>query len=95
MFDNIVTLLHGQLDDRSACQIADDVLDATATTTSLGKNPSDADRGKTTYVGVHGLRGAADRARKEVAHARASLHRAGVGDPALHALAQYVVERRR
>jgi len=36
-----------------------------------------------------------DRARQEVARARAALHRADVGDPALHALAQYVVERRR
>ena len=78
-----------------AFQITDDVLDATATATNLGKNPSDADRGKTTYVGVHGLERAADRARKEVARACAALHRADVGDPVLHALAQYVVERRR
>ena len=78
-----------------AFQIADDVLDATATAADLGKNPSDADRDKTTYVGVHGLGEAADRAREEVARARAALHRADVGDPALHALAQYVVERRR
>jgi len=78
-----------------AFQIADDVLDATATATNLGKNPSDADRDKTTYVRVHGLGGAVDRARQEVARARAALHRADVGDPALHALAQYVVERRR
>ena len=78
-----------------AFQITDDVLDATATATTLGKNPSDSDRGKTTYVGVHGLERAADRAREEVARARAALHRADVGDPALHALAQYIVERRR
>lgn len=78
-----------------AFQIADDVLDATATAADLGKNPSDADRDKTTYVGVHGLGGAVDRAREEVALARAALHCADVGDPALHALAQYVVERRR
>ena len=78
-----------------AFQIADDVLDATATVADLGKNPSDADRDKTTYVGVHGLGEAADRAREEVARARAALHQAGVGDPALRALAQYVVERRR
>jgi len=78
-----------------AFQIADDILDATATATSLGKNPSDADRDKTTYVGVHGLGGAVDCAQKEVARARAALHCADVGDPVLHALAQYVVERRR
>ena len=78
-----------------AFQIADDVLDATATAADLGKNPSDADRGKTTYVAVHGLEAAAVRARAEVARARTALHRAGVDAPALHALAQYVVERKR
>ena len=78
-----------------AFQIADDVLDATSTVADLGKHPSDADRDKTTYVGVHGLAGATDRAREEVARARAVLRGAGVNDPALHSLAQYVVERRR
>ena len=76
-----------------AFQIADDVLDATATAADLGKNPSDEDRDKTTYVGVHGLGEAAVRARREVAQARTALSHAGVDDPALHALAQYVVER--
>jgi geranylgeranyl pyrophosphate synthase len=78
-----------------AFQIADDVLDATSTAADLGKNPSDVERQKTTYVAVYGLDEAAARARKEVARARTSLHRAGVDAPALHALAQYVVERRR
>ena len=78
-----------------AFQIADDVLDATATAADLGKNPSDTDRDKTTYVGVHGLEAAADRARREVARARTALRRVGMDDPALQALAQYVVERRR
>ena len=78
-----------------AFQIADDVLDATGTAADLGKNPSDTDRDKTTYVGVHGLEAAADRAHREVARARTALRRAGIDDPALQALAQYVVERRR
>lgn len=78
-----------------AFQIADDVLDATATAADLGKNPSDAERNKTTYVGVHGLEAAEDRARREVARARSALHRAGIEAPALHRLAQYVAERRR
>ena len=78
-----------------AFQIADDVLDATATAADLGKNPSDTQHDKTTYVGVHGLDAAADRAGKEVARARTALHRAAIHDPALHALAQYIVERRR
>jgi geranylgeranyl pyrophosphate synthase len=78
-----------------AFQIADDVLDATATAEDLGKNPSDIDRQKTTYVAVHGLEAAEKRARAEVARARSSLHRAGLDAPALQALAQYVVERRK
>ena len=78
-----------------AFQIADDVLDATSTAQELGKKPSAIDRQKTTYVAVHGLDVAVARARAEVARARSSLHRAGLDAPALHALAQYVVERRR
>jgi geranylgeranyl diphosphate synthase type II len=77
-----------------AFQIADDVLDATSTAADLGKNPSDVDRRKTTYVTLHGLDAAAARANAEVARARTALHRAGLDAPALHALAQYVVERR-
>ena len=78
-----------------AFQIADDMLDATATSEQLGKRPSDSERDKTTYVAVHGLDAAAARGRAEVARARAALDRAGLADPALHALAEYVVARRR
>lgn len=78
-----------------AFQIADDVLDATATAADLGKNPSDLDRSKTTYVSEHGVEAASARARAEVARARAALERGEVDAPELHALAQYVVERRR
>ena len=56
-----------------AFQIADDLLDATASAEELGKNPSDAALDKTTYVAVHGLEDAAARARAEVARARAAL----------------------
>jgi geranylgeranyl pyrophosphate synthase len=78
-----------------AFQITDDVLDATASAEELGKHPSDAALEKTTYVAVHGLEAAAARAAAEVAKARAALSRAGIDDPALHALADYVVMRRR
>ena len=78
-----------------AFQIADDVLDATATAEDLGKHPSDEALEKTTYVAVHGLAAAAHRAAEEVARARAALDRGGVEGRALHALATYVVERRR
>jgi geranylgeranyl pyrophosphate synthase len=78
-----------------AFQIADDVLDATATSAELGKNPSDVQLEKTTYVALHGLETASKRAKAEVARARTALHRARLDAPALHALAQYVIERRR
>jgi geranylgeranyl pyrophosphate synthase len=78
-----------------AFQITDDVLDATATAEELGKHPSDKALEKTTYVAVHGLDAAAARAAAEVARARAALDEVGIDDPALHALASFVVERRR
>jgi geranylgeranyl pyrophosphate synthase len=78
-----------------AFQITDDVLDATASAEELGKHPSDEALDKTTYVAVHGLEAAAARAAAEVVRARAALDDVGIDDPALHALAEYVVERRR
>jgi farnesyl diphosphate synthase/geranylgeranyl diphosphate synthase type II len=78
-----------------AFQITDDVLDATATAEELGKHPSDTALAKTTYVAVHGLEVAAARAAAEVARARAALDQVGIDDAALHALANFVVERRR
>lgn len=78
-----------------AFQIADDVLDATATAEELGKVPSDEALSKSTYVALHGLDGARRRARDEGERAREALRRGGVYEPLLHALAGYVVERRR
>ena len=77
-----------------AFQIADDILDATQTASTLGKNPSDADRQKSTYVGLYGLEDALSRARSQVAEAHRALTEAGIDAPALRALADYVVERR-
>jgi geranylgeranyl pyrophosphate synthase len=76
-----------------AFQIADDVLDATQSAETLGKRPSDADLGKSTYVGFYGLEEARDRARAHVADALAALSSAGIDAAALDALAVYVVER--
>ena len=78
-----------------AFQIADDILDATASAEALGKNPSDAELDKSTYVSLHGLADAAARARAEVDGARGALARAGIASPPLEALARYVVERDR
>lgn len=77
-----------------AFQIADDVLDATATAEELGKEPSDADLDKSTYVALHGLEGARALARGETSAAVAALAGASVDAPALVALADYVVTRR-
>lgn len=78
-----------------AFQIADDVLDATASSEALGKNPSDAELGKSTYVALHGLDAARERAQAEVEAALGALDQAGVEAPALRALGRYVVDRRR
>jgi len=78
-----------------AFQIADDVLDATASASELGKNPSDSALGKATYVSVHGLEEARGRAVTEAARARAALREAELDAPALDALAEYVVSRGR
>jgi geranylgeranyl pyrophosphate synthase len=77
-----------------AFQIADDVLDVTATTAQLGKSAGkDAASDKSTYVSVLGI----DRARSEAsalsAHAVRHLEAAGVPSASLAALAHYIVTR--
>ena len=79
-----------------AFQIADDVLDVTATTERLGKTAGrDRDLGKSTYPAILGLEGAAARARSLVADARSALGTAGLLSPELDALAAFAVERER
>ena len=77
-----------------AFQIADDILDATQDAETLGKNPSDAALGKSTYVALHGLDEARRRAAAQVERAVHALSGAGLEAPVLVALAHYVVERR-
>lgn len=78
-----------------AFQVADDLLDATADAQSLGKNPSDSELGKSTYVTLFGLEAAAARADGLVRDALDALRSGGVVSPELEALARYVVDRRR
>lgn len=78
-----------------AFQIADDILDATSSAEELGKNPSDAELDKSTYVALHGLDEAGLEARRLVDSALASLSDAGIRSAPLEALARYVVERER
>jgi len=78
-----------------AFQIADDILDATSDSATLGKAPSDADLGKSTYVGLLGVDEARREANRRVGDAVTALGQAGIATPALAALARYVVERDR
>lgn len=78
-----------------AFQVADDLLDATATAEELGKKPSDQELGKSTYVSLFGLAEARERGQALVRDARAALQAAGLDSPPLEALAEYIMERRR
>jgi len=78
-----------------AFQIADDILDATQSAETLGKNPSDAALEKSTYVALYGLEEARRKAQAEVQRALDALDRAGLEAPMLAALARYVVDRER
>jgi geranylgeranyl pyrophosphate synthase len=77
-----------------AFQIADDVLDFTATKSQLGKTPGkDAQLGKTTFPMLLGLDAAQREAERLAGRAVAHLGRAGVSSPLLEALARFVVDR--
>lgn len=79
-----------------AFQIADDVLDVTASTEVLGKTAGrDAALDKATYPALLGLDGARARARAEADAAVARLRAAGIESRELEALARYAVERER
>jgi len=81
-----------------AFQIADDILDATATREVLGKAPSDAALQKSTYVALLGVEGARAEARSQVDLALEALRAADLRLPAasvLEQLARFVVERDR
>ena len=77
-----------------AFQIADDVLDVTATTDQLGKTAGrDAALRKSTYPAVLGLDGARARAAALADEACRALRRSGLASPALECLARFVVAR--
>lgn len=78
-----------------AFQIADDVLDVTATTVELGKTAGrDLELHKSTYPALLGVEGATARANALVEDACKALADEGVLTPALRALATFTVERR-
>jgi farnesyl diphosphate synthase len=78
-----------------AFQIADDLLDATATTEELGKTAGrDATLAKATYVSVLGQEDARREALRHAEAARAALDAGGVRSETLLTLAGYIVKRR-
>jgi geranylgeranyl diphosphate synthase, type II len=78
-----------------AFQIADDVLDVTATTGQLGKTAGrDAALQKTTYPALLGVTEAVRRADALASSACAGLREAGLLTPPLERLARFAVERR-
>lgn len=78
-----------------AFQIADDVLDITATTDQLGKTAGrDLELHKSTYPALLGLVGARQRAAALSEDACRSLRDAGIVSPALDYLARFIVARR-
>jgi geranylgeranyl diphosphate synthase type II len=78
-----------------AFQIADDILDVTATTHQLGKTAGrDRELGKNTYPALLGIAGAKTRAQDLVDTACAALASGGLLTPALEHLARFTVSRR-
>ena len=78
-----------------AFQIADDLLDATATSEELGKTAGrDATLEKATYVSVLGQEGARQEALRHAQAAGSALRDGGVTNGTLLTLAGYIVQRR-
>ena len=78
-----------------AFQIADDLLDATATSEQLGKTAGrDATLAKATYVSVLGVAGAHQAAVQHAEAACLALRQGGLASETLESLAHYIVQRR-
>ena len=79
----------------AAFQIADDLLDATASPETMGKaTAKDAGAGKATLVGLLGIERSRMQAERLVAQARDHIDMFGDRAELLRALADYVIERR-
>ncbi len=77
-----------------AFQVADDVLDATATSEELGKTAGkDAAVQKATYVALYGIEAARERARLLYTEALAAAQQTGLATERLEQIAQFIIER--
>jgi geranylgeranyl diphosphate synthase type II len=78
-----------------AFQIVDDILDVEGSLATLGKTAgSDARKGKITYPGLHGLPASKARATALTHEAHAALAPLGSAAEPLHALADFILNRR-
>lgn len=77
-----------------AFQLMDDLLDATSTSETLGKEPSDEALEKSTFVALLGVEGARRRAQELVERGVRTLAGAGLVTPWLERLARFVIDRR-
>lgn len=78
-----------------AFQVADDILDVTASTEELGKTAGkDEDTNKTTYPKLMGLDGAREEARRLIKEAKEALEPFGEKAAPLLALADYIIDRK-
>ena len=77
-----------------AFQIADDVLDVTATSEELGKTAGkDAAVQKATYVALYGIEAARERAHLLYTEALAAAQQTGLATERLEQIAQFIIER--
>ena len=78
-----------------AFQVADDILDVTASTEDLGKTAGkDEDTDKTTYPKLLGLDGAKAEAQRLIDVAKEALAPFGERAAALNAIADYIIDRK-
>jgi geranylgeranyl pyrophosphate synthase len=76
-------------------QIADDLLDETATSEELGKTAGkDAAKQKATYAALYGVQGARERAARLCSEAIEAVKQTGRDTPMLEEIARFIVERK-
>jgi len=77
-----------------AFQIADDILDVYADKKLLGKNGSDKDNGKLTYLSLYGKEKSEEKAKKLIKEAKKSISKFKTRKEILEKLADYMIDRK-